>query len=104
TLSVKRAGQAPGDATDRQLDQAADLADRYSHGEARVTHDQNLLLPWVREEDLYALWQAARDAGYATPNIGLLSDMIACPGGDFCGLANARSIPVAAAITERYQD
>ena len=104
TLSVKRPGQAPGDATDRQLDQAADLADRYSHGEARVTHDQNLLLPWVREGDLYALWQAARDAGYATPNIGLLSDMIACPGGDFCGLANARSIPVAEQLTERFED
>ncbi|WP_428423534.1 nitrite/sulfite reductase [Methylibium sp.] len=104
TLSVKRAGQAPGDATDRQFDLAADLADRYSSGEARVTHDQNLLLPWVREEDLYALWQAARDAGYATPNIGLLSDMIACPGGDFCALANARSIPVAAQITERFED
>lgn len=104
TLSVKRAGQAPGDATDKQLDQAADLADRYSHGETRVTHDQNLLLPWVREEDLYALWQAARDAAYATPNIGLLSDMIACPGGDFCGLANARSIPVAEQITERFAD
>jgi sulfite reductase (NADPH) hemoprotein beta-component len=104
TLSVKRAGQAPGDATDKQLDLAADLADRYSHGEARVTHDQNLLLPWVREEDLYALWQAARDASYATPNIGLLSDMIACPGGDFCGLANARSIPVAEQITERFAD
>ena len=104
TLSVKRAGQAPGDATDKQLDLAADLADRYSHGETRVTHDQNLLLPWVREEDLYALWQAARDAAYATPNIGLLSDMIACPGGDFCGLANARSIPVAEQITERFAD
>ncbi|MGV8825032.1 nitrite/sulfite reductase [Methylibium petroleiphilum] len=104
TLSVKRAGQAPGDATDTQLDLAADLADRYSHGETRVTHDQNLLLPWVREEDLYALWQAARDAAYATPNIGLLSDMIACPGGDFCGLANARSIPVAEQITERFAD
>ncbi|ABM94465.1 nitrite/sulfite reductase [Methylibium petroleiphilum] len=104
TLSVKRAGQAPGDATDTQLDLAADLADRYSHGETRVTHDQNLLLPWVREEDLYALWRAARDAAYATPNIGLLSDMIACPGGDFCGLANARSIPVAEQITERFAD
>ncbi|HWH73959.1 MAG TPA: nitrite/sulfite reductase, partial [Methylibium sp.] len=97
-------GQAPGDATDAQMVLAADLADRYSHGELRVTHDQNLLLPWVREEDLYALWQAARDAAYATPNIGLLSDMIACPGGDFCGLANARSIPVAEQITERFAD
>ena len=104
TLSLKRAGQAPGDATDRQMDLAADLADRFSHGELRVTHDQNLLLPWVRESDLFALWQAARDASFATPNIGLLTDMIACPGGDFCSLANARSIPVAAAITERFDD
>jgi sulfite reductase (NADPH) hemoprotein beta-component len=104
TLSLKRAGQAPGDATDRQMDLAADLADRFSHGELRVTHDQNLLLPWVREADLFALWQAARDASFATPNIGLLTDMIACPGGDFCGLANARSIPIAAAITERFDD
>ncbi len=104
TLSLKRAGQAPGDATDAQMDLAADLSDRYSHGELRVTHDQNLLLPWVREDDLYALWQAARAAGFATPNIGLLTDMIACPGGDFCGLANARSIPVAAEINERFDD
>ncbi len=83
---------------------AADLADRFSHGELRVTHDQNLLLPWVRDSDLRALWQAAREASFATPNIGLLTDMIACPGGDFCALANARSIPIAAAITERFDD
>ena len=104
TLSLKRAGQAPGDITDRQMELAADLADRYSSGELRVTHDQNLLLPWVRESELYALWQAARDASFATPNIGLLTDMIACPGGDFCGLANARSIPIAAQLTERWAD
>ena len=104
TLSLKRAGQAPGDATADQLDAAAALADRFSHGEARVSHDQNLVLPWVRTSDLPALWAAARAAGYATPNIGLLTDMIACPGGDFCALANARSIPVAAAITERFED
>jgi sulfite reductase (NADPH) hemoprotein beta-component len=104
TLSLKRAGQAPGDVTGNQMDLAADLADRYSHGELRVTHDQNLLLPWVREADLFALWQAARDASFATPNIGLLTDMIACPGGDFCALANARSIPIAEAITERFDD
>ncbi len=77
---------------------------RFSHGELRVTHDQNLLLPWVHESELPALWHAAREAGFATPNIGLLTDMIACPGGDFCALANARSIPVAAAITERFED
>jgi len=104
TLSLKRPGQAPGDATDEQMERAADLADRYSHGELRVSHDQNLVLPWVLESDLYALWQAARDASFATPNIGFLTDMIACPGGDFCSLANARSIPVAEQITERFED
>ncbi len=104
TLSFKRVGQAPGDATGEQLDIAADLAERFSAGEARVTHDQNLLLPWVRVEDLPALWQAARKAGLASANIGLLTDMIACPGGDFCALANARSLPIAEAITARYQD
>jgi len=104
TLSLKRPGQAPGDATADQMDGAAALADRYSHGELRVTHDQNLVLPWVRQRDLHALWLAARDASFATPNIGLLTDMIACPGGDFCALANARSIPIAAALTERFAD
>ncbi len=104
TLSLKRAGQAPGDATDVQLEAAADLADRYSFGEARVSHDQNLVLPWVLETDLFGLWNAARDASFATPNIGLLTDMIACPGGDFCALANARSIPIAEEITQRFDD
>jgi len=104
TLSVKRPTQAPGDVTDAQMDAAADLADRFSCGELRVTHDQNLLLPWVRVSDLPAVFEAARAAGYATPNIGLVTDMIACPGGDFCALANARSIPVAAEITERLDD
>jgi len=104
TLSFKRLGFAPGDASADQLDAAADLADRFSAGEARVSHEQNLLLPWVRASDLPALWQAARALGLARPNIGLLTDMIACPGGDFCALANARSIPVAEAITERFQD
>ncbi|MDO9359545.1 MAG: nitrite/sulfite reductase [Polaromonas sp.] len=104
TLSFKRLGQAPGDATADQLDIAADLADRFSAGEVRVTHDQNLLLPWVRCDELPELWRAARKSGFARPNIRLLTDMIACPGGDFCSLANARSIPIAEAITERYQD
>ena len=104
TLSLKRAGQAPGDVTAAQMEAAATLAERHSSGELRVTHDQNLVLPWVREGDLEALWHAAKDAGFATPNIGLVTDMIACPGGDFCGLANARSIPVAAEITERFAD
>ncbi len=103
-LSLKRAGQAPGDATDEQMNAAADLADRFSHGELRVTHQQNLVLPWVQASELVALWQAAKASGFATPNIGLATDMIACPGGDFCALANARSIPLAAQITERFAD
>ena len=104
TLSFKRLGQAPGDATADQLNTAADLVDRFSAGEVRVTHDQNLVLPWVAEAQLPALWAAARAAGFARSNIRLLTDMIACPGGDFCALANARSIPIAESITERYQD
>ena len=104
TLSLKRAGLPPGDVTAEQMERAAALAERYSAGELRVSHDQNLLLPWVRAADLPALWREARALGLATPNVGLLTDMIACPGGDLCALANARSIPVAAEITERYQD
>ena len=104
TLSFKRLGQAPGDATADQLELAAQLADQYSAGEVRVTHDQNLVLPWVRCDQLPELWKAARKAGFARPNIRLLTDMIACPGGDFCSLANARSLPLAEAITLRYQD
>jgi sulfite reductase (NADPH) hemoprotein beta-component len=104
TLSLKRAGQPPGDASADQMDLAAELAERFSASELRVSHDQNLVLPWVRASDLPALWQAAREASFATPNIGYLTDMIACPGGDLCALANARSIPIAAAITERFDD
>ncbi len=104
TLSLKRAGLPPGDVTAEQMDRAADLADRFSHGELRVTHDQNLLLPWVSANELRPLWQAAKALGLATPNIGFLTDMIACPGGDLCALANARSLPIAAAITERFDD
>ena len=104
TLSFKRRLQAPGDASADQLDAVADLVDRYSSGEARVTHDQNVLLPWVPVAQLHALWKDARDLGLASTNVHLLTDMIACPGGDFCALANARSLPIAEAITERYQD
>jgi sulfite reductase (NADPH) hemoprotein beta-component len=104
TLSFKRLGYAPGDASADQLDAAADLAERFSAGEARVTHEQNLLLPWVAADDLPALFQAAKKLGLARPNIGLLTDMIACPGGDFCALANARSIPIAESITRRFAD
>jgi sulfite reductase (NADPH) hemoprotein beta-component len=104
TLSLKRAGLPPGDVTAAQMDGAAELAERFSASELRVTHDQNLLLPWVREGELRALWLAAREGGFATPNIGLLTDMIACPGGDLCALAHARSLPIAAAINERFDD
>lgn len=104
TLSLKRAGLPPGDVTAAQMDGAADLAERFSLGELRVSHEQNLVLPWVRQDQLPALWLAARAGGFATANIGLLTDMIACPGGDLCALANARSIPIAAAIHERFED
>ncbi len=104
TLSFKRLGSAPGDANAEQLERAADLADQFSAGEARVTHEQNLLLPWVRCDQLPELWREARRLGLAKPNIGLLSDMIACPGGDFCDLANARSLPIAQTLMARYQD
>ena len=104
TLSFKRLGQAPGDATADQLDAAAVLADRFSAGEARVSHDQNLVLPWVAAQDLPELYKQAKALGLAKPNVRMLTDMIACPGGDYCALANARSLPVSAAISERYQD
>ncbi len=104
TLSFKRLGLAPGDATAEQLEASAQLVAKFSRGEARVTHSQNLVLPWVPEAQLFDLWQEAKALGLASPNIGLLNDMIACPGGDYCALANARAIPVAAAISERYQD
>lgn len=104
TLSFKRLGQAPGDASAEQLERLANLAERFSSGEARVTHTQNIVLPWVPASELYALWEAASELGLASTNIGLVTDIIACPGGDFCALANARSIPVAQALAERYQD
>lgn len=104
TLSFKRLMQAPGDASADQLDTVADLAERFSAGEARMTHTQNIVLPWVHADDLFQLWKSACDADLASANVHLLTDMIACPGGDFCALANARSIPIAQAIAERYQD
>ncbi|MFM0490921.1 nitrite/sulfite reductase [Paraburkholderia graminis] len=104
TLSFKRLGHAPGDASAEQLERLADLADSFSGGEARVTHSQNIVLPWVPASKLFALWEAASALGLASTNIGLMTDIIACPGGDFCALANARSIPVAQALAERYQD
>ena len=103
-LSLKKTGTAPGDVTAEQMDLIADLADRFSFGEARMLHEQNVALADVRRTDLFELWQAARSAGLATPNIGLLTDIICCPGGDFCSLANARSIPIADAIQRRFDD
>lgn len=103
-LSVKKTGVPPGDATAEQLDFMADLSDRYSFGELRVTHEQNVVLADVKLSDLYTVWQEAKAHGLATPNIGLLTDMICCPGGDFCSLANAKSIPIAEAIAERFDN
>ena len=104
TLSLKRPGVPPGDVTDVQLEAIAELADRYSFGELRVTHEQNLVLPDVEQRELHALWREAKALGLATPNIGLITNIIACPGGDFCSLANAVSIPVALAIDERFEN
>lgn len=104
TLSLKKPGVPPGDCTADQMDFVAALADQYSFGELRVTHEQNLVLSDVPQSGLFALWQKARDAGLATPTIGLISDIICCPGGDFCDLANAKSIPIADAIQKRFED
>jgi sulfite reductase (NADPH) hemoprotein beta-component len=103
-VSLKKPGVAPGDATDVQMDLIADLADRHSFGEVRVTHTQNLLLADVEQSRTYELWQSLSDAGLATPNIGTLTDIICCPGLDFCSLANAGSIDVARLINERFDD
>ena len=104
TLSLKKTGVPPGDATADQMDAVADLADRYSFGELRVSHEQNLILADVRVSELHAIWQEAKALGLATSNIGLITNIIACPGGDFCALANAKSIPVAQAIAERFDN
>ncbi len=104
TLSLKPIGKPPGDATDAQMDAVADLADRFGFGEIRVSHEQNLILADVKESDLFTVWQEAKKIGFATPNIGLISNIICCPGGDFCSLANAKSIPVAEAISQRVED
>ncbi|AZG08571.1 nitrite/sulfite reductase [Pigmentiphaga sp. H8] len=104
TLSLKRTGVPPGDITADQMDAVADLADRYSFGEMRVSHEQNLVFTDVARGQLYALWKELDKLGLATPNIGFLTNIIACPGGDFCALANAVSIPVAEAIQRRFDD
>jgi sulfite reductase (NADPH) hemoprotein beta-component len=98
TLSLKRTGTPPGDATAGEMEAIAELAERYSYGEIRVTHEQNLVLADVPQNDLHALWGRLEALGFATPNIGLLTDIVCCPGGDFCSLANAKSIPIAEAI------
>ncbi|MDN3639699.1 nitrite/sulfite reductase [Simiduia curdlanivorans] len=103
-LSLKPTGVAPGDVTDKQLEAIADLADQYSFGEVRATHEQNVVLADVPQAQLFDVWQQAKANGFATPNIGTLTDMICCPGGDFCSLANAKSIPVAEAIQRRFDD
>lgn len=104
TLSLKSTGVAPGDVTDKQLDAIADLADRYSFGEVRNSHEQNMILADVEQARLFELWHELRELGLATPNIGLLTDIICCPGGDFCSLANAKSIPIAESIQRRFDN
>lgn len=104
TLSLKPHGKAPGDITGEQMHVVANLADAYSFGELRSSHEQNLILADVKLSDLHAVWEKAREAGLATPNIGLLTDIICCPGGDFCSLANAKSIPIAEAIQMQFDD
>ncbi|MCW8158019.1 nitrite/sulfite reductase [Stutzerimonas stutzeri] len=104
TLSLKSTGVAPGDVTDKQLEAIADLADRYSFGEVRNSHEQNMILADVEQAKLFELWHELRELGLATPNIGLLTDIICCPGGDFCSLANAKSIPIAESIQRRFDN
>ena len=104
TLSLKSNHQAPGDATSEQMQYVADLADEYSFGEIRVSHEQNLILADVHEDNLYELWNKAKNLHLATPNIGLITDIICCPGGDFCSLANAKSIPIADSIQQVFDD
>lgn len=104
SLSLKAPGQAPGDATDKQMDVVADLAEQFGFGEIRTTVAQSLVLPDVKKSDLFKIWQRVGAAGLATPNIGLISDVVCCPGGDYCSLANARSIPLAQAIQSRFSD
>lgn len=103
-ISLKPIGGIPGDATSKQIDVMADLAEKYSFDELRVTHAQNIVLPYVAKRDLHAVWQGLRDAELADANLDLISDIIACPGLDYCSLANARSIPVAQKIAKRFAD
>lgn len=104
TISLKPIGGAPGDASADQMDVIAGLAEKFSHDEIRVTHEQNLVLAHVCQSDIYEVWEALENAALSTPNIGLISDMITCPGLDYCNLANARSIPVAQNIAKKFED
>jgi sulfite reductase (NADPH) hemoprotein beta-component len=103
-LCLKETGVAPGDITDTQMEFVADLADKYSFGEVRVTHEQNLVLTDVRLQDLYVVYKALKTESLATPYLGLINDIVCCPGGDFCSLANAKSIPIAESIQRRFED
>ena len=104
TISLKPIGSAPGDASADHMDVIAGLAEKFSHDEIRVTHEQNLVLAHVCQSDIYEVWEALENAALSTPNIGLISDMITCPGLDYCNLANARSIPVAQNIAKKFED
>lgn len=104
TLSLKKTGRAPGDITDEQLEVVADLADRYSFGEIRNTHQQNMVMSDVRQDELFQVWQELDKLGLATPNLKMLTDIVACPGGDYCSLANAKSLPIAEALQRRFED
>ncbi len=104
TLCFKETGVAPGDVTDRQLELIADLADQYSFGEVRISHHQNIVMADVRQDQLFELWQKLKNGAMASHNLGLLTDVICCPGGDFCALANAKSIPIAESIQRKFDD
>ena len=104
TISLKKIGEAPGDVTSEQMRVLADLAEKYSFDELRITHAQNVVLPYLKQDDLFDVWQALVAADLASANVGLITDMIACPGLDYCSLATARSIPIAQAVAERFAD
>ncbi len=104
TVSLKKAGYAPGDATAEQIETVAELSDQYSFGELRVSHQQNIILADVRQDELFALWQHLSNIGFAEPTVGTLTDVICCPGGDYCALANAKSIPIAEAVQVKFDD
>ncbi|MBL7248921.1 nitrite/sulfite reductase [Alloalcanivorax marinus] len=104
TVSLKKTGRIPGDISDEQFEKLADLADQYSFGEVRNTHQQNMVLADVAKDDLFVVWEELDALGFATPNLGLLTDIVACPGGDLCALANAKSVPIAEGIQRRFDD